>query len=157
MLTSAWYAFYECTVWSCLQVSYILLLREAYIASTRNDTSGTSGDSDKSNSFIQVRPPRGVVSHFTLRQADRYRAPKTPYHLWTCRLCSSDTVETEFHFVMLCPALDHLRSTFFSCLSNLDNSFTSLTLIDKFKYILSANNHCKINLSTSLVQIIIVK
>ena len=83
----------------------------------------------------------GSILHI---ETGRYRAPKTPYHLRTCRLCSSDTVETEFHFVMLCPALDHLRSTFFSCLSDLDNSFTSLTLIDKFKYILSANNHCKI-------------
>ena len=36
--------------WSYLQVSY-KLLREAYIAITRNDTSGTSGDSDKCNSF----------------------------------------------------------------------------------------------------------
>ena len=35
--------FYECSIWSYLQVSYILL-REAYIANTRNDTSGTSGD-----------------------------------------------------------------------------------------------------------------
>ena len=45
----------------------------------------------------------------------------------------SCAVETEFHF-MLCPALDHdhLRSTFFSFLSDLDTSFTSLTLIDKF-------------------------
>ena len=45
----------------------------------------------------------------------------------------SCAVETEFHFVMLCPALDHdhLRSTFFSCLSDLDTSFTSLTLTDK--------------------------
>ena len=32
-----------------------ILLREAYIANTRNDTSGTSSDSDKlCNSFIQV-------------------------------------------------------------------------------------------------------
>ena len=57
---------------------------------------------------------------------------------------SIDTVETEFHFVMLCPALEHLRSTFFNCLSDLDISFTSLTPIDKFMYILSANSHCKI-------------
>ena len=35
--------FYECSIWSYLQVSYILL-REAYIANTRNDTNGTSGD-----------------------------------------------------------------------------------------------------------------
>ena len=77
-------------------------------------------------------------------ETGRYRTPKTPYHLRTCRLCSSDTVESEFHFVMLCPALEHLRSTFFNCLSNLDTSFTFLTPIDKFMYILSANSHCKI-------------
>ena len=74
-------------------------------------------------------------------ETGQYRAPKTPYQLWTCRLCSSDSVETEFHFVMLCPALEHLRSTFFNCLSDLDISFTSLTPIDKFMYILSANSH----------------
>ena len=39
---------------------------------------------------------------------------------------------------------EHLRSTFFNCLSDLDTSFTSLTSIDKFMYILSANSHCKI-------------
>ena len=31
-----------------------VLLREAYIANTRIDTSGTSGDSGKCNSFMQV-------------------------------------------------------------------------------------------------------
>ena len=50
----------------------------------------------------------------------------------------------KLNFILLCCALDHLRSTFFSCLSDLDTSFTSLTLTDKFKYILSANNRCKI-------------
>ena len=41
---------------------------------------------------------------------------------------------------------EHLRSTFFNCLSDLDTSFTSLTPTDKFMYmyILSANSHCKI-------------
>ena len=77
-------------------------------------------------------------------ETGRYRAPKTPYHLRTCRLCSSDSVETAFHFVMLCPALEHLCSTFFNCLSDLDTSFTFLTPIDKFMYILSANGHFKI-------------
>ena len=54
MLTAGLVCFYECTIWSCLQVSYILL-REAYIANTRNHTSGTSGDSDKCNSFIHIQ------------------------------------------------------------------------------------------------------
>ena len=44
---------YESTIWSYVKVSYILL-REAYIANTRNE-SVTLGDSDKlCNSFIQV-------------------------------------------------------------------------------------------------------
>ena len=64
--------------------------------------------------------------------------------LIACIRFAKTIYQTESHFVMLCPALDHLCFTFFSCLANLDNSFTSLTLIDKFKYILSANNHCKI-------------
>ena len=47
MLKSAWYAFMNVPrIGSYLQVIYILL-REAYMANTRNDTSGTSGDSDK--------------------------------------------------------------------------------------------------------------
>ena len=63
--------FHECTIWSYLQVRYILL-REAYIANTRNDTSWTSGDSDKCNNFIQVhiqgnewcgRPPPPTHAH----------------------------------------------------------------------------------------------
>ena len=65
-------------------------------------------------------PSEGVVSHFTLRQAN---IGHQKLHT-ACRLCLSDTVETEFHFVMLCPALEHLCSTFFSCLSDLDTSFT---------------------------------
>ena len=40
---------YECTIWSYVEVSY--LLKEAYIANTRNDISVTLGDSDKCNSF----------------------------------------------------------------------------------------------------------
>ena len=45
---------YECTIWSYVKMSYILL-REAYIANTRNDISVTFADSDKlCNCFIQV-------------------------------------------------------------------------------------------------------
>ena len=45
--------FYKCSIWSYVKVSYILL-REAYIANTRNE-SVTLGDSDKlCYSFIQV-------------------------------------------------------------------------------------------------------
>ena len=57
------------------------------------------------------------------------------------KLCLLNSVETEFHFVMECPALEDLRYHFLSCLSYLDDSFTPLPLIDKFKYILCETKH----------------
>ena len=48
-------------------------------------------------------------------ETGRYRTPKTPYHLQTCTLCLSIAVETGFHFIMLWPALEHVRSSFFNC------------------------------------------
>ena len=56
-------------------------------------------------------------------ETGRYRLPKTPYHLRTCRLCCSGEVETEFHFVMVCKALEAQRSGFFECISDTDTSF----------------------------------
>ena len=50
----------------------------------------------------------------------------------------------EFHFIIECLALQDLRSCFFECLSYLDDSFTPLPKMEKFKYILCANNHCGI-------------
>ena len=74
-------------------------------------------------------------------EVGRYRTPKTPYHLRTCSLCMN-SVESEFHFVMECPALQDPRSCFFDCLSHLDNSITPSPKLR--------------NLSISFVQIIIV-
>ena len=65
---------YECTIWSYLQVRYILLT-EAYIGNTWNDTTETSSDSGKCNSFIQVHihgnewpaPPTHTCMHTACR------------------------------------------------------------------------------------------
>ena len=59
-------------------------------------------------------------------------------NLQTCKLCWLNSVETEVHFVMEFPAQQDLRSCFFDCISYLDNSFTPLPQIEKFKYILGA-------------------
>ena len=77
-------------------------------------------------------------------ETGRYRLPKTPYHRRTCKLCSSGEVESEFHFVMTCKALDEQRSTLFQCISCLDPSFSCLSTVNKFTYILSANSHCNL-------------
>ena len=77
-------------------------------------------------------------------ETGRYRLPKTPYHLRTCRLCCSGEVETEFHFVMVCKALEAQRSGFFECISDTDTSFSYLSLVDKFTYILCAVRNCNL-------------
>ena len=77
-------------------------------------------------------------------ETGRYRLPKTPYHLRTCRLCCSGEVETEFHFVMVCKVLEAQRSDFFECISDTDTSFSYLSLVDKFTYILRAVRNCNL-------------
>ena len=77
-------------------------------------------------------------------ETGRYRLPKTAYLRRTCKLCSFGEVELEFHFVMTCKALDEQRSSFFPCISCLDPSFSYLSTVNKFTYILSANNHCNL-------------
>ena len=74
-------------------------------------------------------------------ETGRYRLPKTPYHLRSCKLCGSGEVETEHHFVMLCKALDQERSVLFQCLSSVDPSFSRLCSVDKFTYILCTGSY----------------
>ena len=50
-------------------------------------------------------PRNRVWPRETNVEAGRY---KTPYNLWTCNLSRSNSVETEVHFVMECPAIEDL-------------------------------------------------
>ena len=47
------------------------------------------------------------------------------------------------HFI-ISKALDEQRSTLFQCISCLDPSFSCLSTVNKFTYILSANSHCNL-------------
>ena len=53
-------------------------------------------------------PRNRVWPRETNVEAGRYRTLKTPYNLWTCNLSRSNSVETEVHFVMECPAIEDL-------------------------------------------------
>ena len=70
-------------------------------------------------------------------ETGRYRLQKTPYHLRTCKLCCSGEVETEFHFVKVCKALDEQMSGFFQCISDVDTSFSCLSPVDKINFVLN--------------------
>ena len=50
----------------------------------------------------------------------------------------------EFHFVMVCKALEAQRSGFFECISDTDTSFSYLSLVDKFTYIVCAVRNCNL-------------
>ena len=82
---------YESTIWSYLQVSYILL-REAYIANTRNE-SVTLGDSDKCNSFI-------ISSSHTRQWVNHVVSQATPFakrgRVWSC--CNYQVVAEERNY-----------------------------------------------------------
>ena len=57
-----------------------------------------------------------------------------------CPLCKDD-VEDEFHFVMMCPKLSHIRDNFFAEIQAAVPSFGNLSQQDKFKFIMSSNDY----------------
>ena len=98
-------------------MSYILL-REAYIANTRNHTSGTSGDSDKCNSFIHIQGRVGDASNdanaHTARGTGQYAQPGVRRH------AGHHTTPSTVHHTYIyssCPRKDCEGNSF--CSSNL--------------------------------------
>ena len=77
-------------------------------------------------------------------ETGQYRAPKTPYHLRTCRLCSSDSVETEYFILLCCVQLLNIYALPFSIVY-----WTYILLLPPLPLL--------INLCTFLVQIVIIK
>jgi hypothetical protein len=53
-----------------------------------------------------------------------------------CRLCDTDEVENETHFVCICPKYDVLRQQLFNLAIQLNVSFNELSVIEKFVYLM---------------------
>jgi hypothetical protein len=53
-------------------------------------------------------------SHDLHIEKGRHTKPKTPLNLRTCKCCTLNTVEDEKHFLLVCPAFNVQRITFFS-------------------------------------------
>ena len=69
-------------------------------------------------------------------ETGRYERPKVAAEHRLCQQCNLDVVEDESHFLLSCPSSTFLRDNLFSNITN--ESFDSLTCIDKIKYLLNS-------------------
>lgn len=81
----------------------------------------------------------------------RYTSPKMPVENRLCNFCTSEEVEDEFHFVMVCTLYQNLRTALFEQLNDIHN-FHDLNDSEKFILIMSANDHETILAVTNYVR-----
>ena len=86
--------------------------------------------------------------HLTLRQVDK---PKVPLLDRTCKLCSNNCIEDEMHFLMSCDFYSDLRRPLFEKAQTCNTDFHSLSLNDKFIFVMNFVNTQHI-LSSTLLQ-----
>lgn len=56
-------------------------------------------------------------------ETGRYRTPKVPLEQRVCSVCNSGDVEDEFHFVMICCKLNHIRHKMLTDITLVDHTF----------------------------------
>jgi hypothetical protein len=53
-----------------------------------------------------------------------------------CKLCNTQSVESEMHFLLHCPTYDHLRIDYLENVQQCDNTFDSLNDVEKLKLLM---------------------
>ena len=76
-------------------------------------------------------------------ETGRYRIPKVPLERRVCLACNSNSIEDEFHFVMVCNKLEHERNKLLYHITQTDPSFMHLHPFNKFLYILNNESCCQ--------------
>ena len=66
-----------------------------------------------------------------------------------CKICKSNLVEDEIHFVCVCPLYQDLRTQLYDVIKTSNDDFIHLTITDKFIYILT--NH-QLDVSSYIVK-----
>ena len=84
-------------------------------------------------------------------ETGRYAKPKVPLLERTCKLCSNNCIEDEMHFLMSCDFYSDLRRPLFEKAQTCNTDFHSLSLDDKFIFIMNFVNTQHI-LSSTLLQ-----
>ena len=89
---------------------------------------------------------RSIISKFTkLRisnhrfEVDVGRYSKIPPYLRLCKTCNLSVVEDEFRFICVCNAYSDLRKQLFNGVSNKVTKFNTLSLYDKFLFIMASS------------------
>ena len=57
-----------------------------------------------------------------------------------CKICSTQEVENEEHFLMTCPALSTVRNPFLVSINNMHSNFCNLNKLDKVKFLFFNNS-----------------
>ena len=89
---------------------------------------------DKRREFAKLR----ISAHTLQIELGRYAVPKVPACERFCKLCNTNSVEDETHFIMSCINYSQERDLLFNNLNSYTN-FNNLDEIGKFKFIMSYN------------------
>ena len=81
-----------------------------------------------------------VSAHNLAIERGRYTRPPTPRDERKCPHCPDD-IQDEKHFLLSCTRYDHDRQTLFNSVITHSPAFASLSLNDKFLYILNAEGN----------------
>jgi len=79
-------------------------------------------------------------SHSLEIERGRHSKPKTDRNLRICKLCNSNQVEDEYHFIMQCSLYNDLREELFSKLCTIDKTFPDLQMHNRFIYLFCNGN-----------------
>ena len=59
-------------------------------------------------------------SHELHSETGHWKIPKTPWTEWICHFCENMNIEDENHFLLECPAYNHIRAQFHNICCNID-------------------------------------
>ena len=86
-----------------------------------------------------------ISAHKLNIEVGRYK--KIPADERYCNLCSSNLVEDEIHFSMVCPCFNSTRKLFFDKINSINSNFEKLTNAQKFIWLMSSEDY---NIVTSV-------
>ena len=92
------------------------------------------------------------ISNYQLAiELGRFKRPPQTVSERICPMCHLNVVEDEIHFVLICPLYNVLREPLLKLASTLNKSFTFLTMLNKFTYIMSNDNASMINVLANYI------
>ena len=89
-----------------------------------------------------------ILNHQLSIELERFKRPPQLVSNHICPVCHLGVVEDEIHFLLIYPLCNDLREPLLKLASTFNRSFTFLTTVNKFAYIMSNENTSMINVLT---------